>query len=192
MITVDPDSSRRRLRLRVAAKLMVYLAFAGIVYVFVSALMSGDGKVPDVPSMRVDISQLQPGDIEFVNWQNRPIVIYRRTDGDIEQLGVLAQRLLDANSVSSEQPMGLNNDFRSRVPEWFVAIGLGTGQGCTVELLPASDELFQREAWPGGFIDSCGKDRYDFAGRVIDGQYATRNLTVPLYSIEENTLILGR
>lgn len=192
MITVDPDSSRRRLRLRVAAKLMMYLAFAGIVYVFLSALFSGGNDVPVVPSLRVDISHLQPGDVEFVNWENRPIVIYRRTEADIEQLGAPGQRLLDAASVSSEQPQGLNNDFRSPLPEWFVAIGLGTGHGCTLELLPASEELFQRKAWTGGFVDSCGKDRYDFAGRVYDGQYATRNLTVPLYSVEENTLILGR
>ena len=171
---------------------MMYMGAGAIIYVFLSAIRPGDGNVPDVPSMRVDLTEMMPGEVDFHVWENRPVLIYRREDADIIALRTRDSRLLDASSFNSEQPDQFVNNFRSESPEWFVAIALGTGQGCTVELLAGSDEPFQGQVWHGGFKDSCGDDRYDFAGRVFDEQYATRNLTVPDYSIEGPTLILGR
>ena len=189
---VTEDDARRRLRLRVAAKLMGYLAFAGVVYVFISAIMSGDGEVPNVPSMRVSIAALQPGQTEFMTWEGRPVLVYRRSNADVVQLRTADERIKDPDSLSSEQPDFAQTPLRSQNIEHFVAIALGTGQGCTVEFLPQSDESFQGEPWTGGFMDSCGKDRYDLAGRVFDDQYAGKNLQVPQYTIEGDTLILGR
>jgi ubiquinol-cytochrome c reductase iron-sulfur subunit len=186
------EDAQRRLRLRVAAKLMGYLAFAGVAYVFISAIMSGDGEVRSVPSLRVDISQLQPGQVQFLTWEGRPVLVYRRSNADIVQLRTVDERLADPDSGSSEQPEFAINDWRSQNPDYFVAIALGTGQGCTVEFMPPDNETFQGTAWQGGFRDSCGKDRYDLAGRVYDNQYAGENLNVPQYAIDGNTLVLGR
>ena len=192
---IKPTSSeaeQRRLRLRVAIKMMAYLGFAGIVYVFISAIMSGDGEVPNVPSMRVDIAGIQPGQAEFLSWEGRPVVVYRRSDEDVVSLRTENPRTRDSDSASSGQPEFARTAMRSQNPDYFVAIALGTGQGCTVELVPASSQKFQGQLWSGGFLDSCGKDRYDLAGRVYDDQYATENLRVPQYSIEGSTLILGQ
>ncbi len=189
---VSEQDAKRRLRLRVAAKMMMYLGFAGVVYVFISALMSGDGEVPNVPSMRVDIAGIEPGQIEFLSWEGRPVLVYRRTDADIVALRSGDPRIRDPDSNSSVQPEFAKNWMRSQSPDYFVSIALGTGQGCTVEMVPASDELFQGKPWQGGFMDSCGKDRFDFAGRVFEKQYAGKNLQVPQYGIDGTTLVLGR
>ncbi|MFK7997247.1 MAG: hypothetical protein AB8B87_24170 [Granulosicoccus sp.] len=186
------EDARRRLRLRVAAKVMLYLGFAGMVYVFISALMSGDGEVPAVPSKLVDISNLEPGEVDFLTWEGRPVLVYRRMDSDVVKLRTTDDRLRDPDSARSDQPPFAQNILRSETADYFVAIALGTGQGCTVSHVPASGEAFQGRAWEGGFVDSCGKDRYDFAGRVYEDQYASKNLKVPQYAIDGTTLILGR
>ena len=194
-LQIRPASAKekqRRLRLRVAAKAMLYIGMASIVYVFLSAIMSGDGEVPAVPSLRVDISDIQPGEVDFLTWAGRPVLVYRRTDADIVNLRSDNTSLRDPTSARSDQPEFASNALRASEPEFFIAIALGTGQGCTVELLPASDEQFQGKPWQGGFMDSCGKDRYDLAGRVYDKQYARENLRVPQYGIDGQTLILGR
>ena len=159
---------------------------------FISAIRSGPGTVPDVPGLHVDLSQIGPGQLEIVNWQSRPVLIYRRTDADIVSLRTPDARLLDAASLNSDQPENFANDFRAQLPDWFVAIAVGTGKGCVVELLTESAETFQQQPWTGGFKESCGEDRYDLSGRVYQAQYATRNLAVPTYTIADNTLILGR
>ena len=186
------DDIQRRLRLRVAAKMMGYLAFAGMVYVFISALMSGDGEVPSVPSLRVDISGMQAGDAQFLTWEGRPVLIYRRSNADVVTLRSTDERIRDPDSARSTQPEFAQNAWRSQEPDYFVAIALGTGQGCTVEVVPAGGEIFQGQAWQGGFMDSCGKDRFDLAGRVFDGQYASENLQVPQYTLQDQMLVLGK
>lgn len=186
------EDEQRRLRLRVVAKMMMYLALAGIAYVIISAITSGDGEVPEVPGLRVDISSLQPGKVDFLIWQGRPVLIYRRSDEDIVGLRSNDPRLEDPASARSEQPADFQNAWRSPEPGYFVAIALGTGQGCNVVHLPAQSDEFQGQPWAGGFMDNCGKDRFDLAGRVYQKQYASENLKVPQYTIEGSTLILGR
>ena len=192
MKSKDTDTARRRLKLRVAAKLMIYVGFAGVLYVFFAAFRSGDGKIPSLPGMRVSIAHIQPGEADFFSWEGRPVVVYRRLQTDASMLRSDDKRLLDASSMNSEQPESSINAWRSETPEWFVALALGTDLGCSIALLPASNELFQGQVWSGGFVDSCRKARYDLAGRVYKSQYAERNLIVPRYGIVDDTLILGR
>lgn len=172
--------------------MMMYLGLAGVVYVFISAIMSGDGQVPSVPSLRVDIADIKPGEADFLTWEGRPVLVYRRTDSDVVNLRSADKRIKDPDSMGSDQPEFAKNSTRSRTLDYFVAIAVGTGQGCTVVHVPESTEVFQGRSWDGGFMDSCGKDRYDLAGRVYDDQYAGKNLKVPQYGIEGTTLILGR
>ncbi len=187
-----PEDVLKRRRLRVIAKLMAYVGFAAVVYVIASAIMSGDGKVPNIPTQRVDVSQLQAGNVEFLTWQGRPVLVYRRTDEQVVSLRTADPRLQDSGSNRSDQPEFAKNDTRSADLELFVAIALGTGQGCVVTLVPATPEAFQGEPWQGGFMDSCDNDRFDSAGRVYENQYASENLRVPQYSIEGTTVILGK
>jgi ubiquinol-cytochrome c reductase iron-sulfur subunit len=171
---------------------MLWLAVAGIVYIFISAIRSGNGEVPSVPSLKVGIGDLQSGQARLLTWEGRPVILYRRQDSDFARLRTADARLVDPGSARSEQPAAFANDFRSESPELFVAIALGTDLGCSVDYLPPSEEPFQGQPWVGGFVDSCRKARYDLAGRVYESQYATRNLVVPQYSVSGDTLVLGR
>lgn len=194
-MTVNPiseEDQQRRLKLRVAAKVMLGVAVLGVLYVFIAAIRSGTGEVAEVPALRVDLADLQPGESRLVSWEGRPVLLYRRQDSDYASLRTPDTRLTDAQSEKSTQPAAFVNAFRSASPELFVAIALGTDLGCSVYYLPPDSLPFQGKPWGGGFEDTCRKSRYDTAGRVYEAQYADKNLIVPPYTLNDNILILGR
>ncbi|MFT6308681.1 MAG: ubiquinol-cytochrome c reductase iron-sulfur subunit [Halioglobus sp.] len=186
------EAEQRRLKLRVAIKAMVYVGVFAILYVLFSSFRNSSQGIPTVPSKIIDVSQMQMGEAMFLSWEGRPVIIYRRQDSEFSTLRTIDERLLDAKSQSSDQPGNALNAYRSVTPEWFVAIALGTDQGCSLTHVPADTTQFQQQPWQGGFIDSCRKSRYDLAGRVYESQYATRNLVVPPYGVSAETLILGQ
>ncbi|ASJ72215.1 hypothetical protein [Granulosicoccus antarcticus] len=194
-MSVKPTSvedQQRRLKLRVAVKLMLSLGVLGVLYVFIAGLRSGGGDVDDVPSLRVSTADLLPGQHRLLSWEGRPVMLYRRQDSDYANLRTPDERLSDPQSAKSIQPQTMATPFRSATPDVFVAIALGTDQGCSISFLPPDDSLFQRLPWTGGFVDSCRKSRYDVAGRVYETQYADKNLVVPPYTFNDEVLILGR
>ncbi len=186
---ISEQDLQRRLKLRVAAKLMLGVAVLSVFYVFIAAIRSGTGEVPEVPTMRVNLADLLPGESRLVSWEGRPVLLYRRQDSDYATLRTPDARLTDAQSGKSTQPAALANEFRSATPDLFVAIALGTDLGCSVSHLPPDGSEFQGKPWRGGFVDTCRKSRYDTAGRVYGAQYADRNLIVPSYTF---ILIPGR
>ncbi|MGQ7843909.1 hypothetical protein ACUNV4_05495 [Granulosicoccus sp. 3-233] len=189
---LSAEEQRRRLRLRVAAKLMVGFAILCLLYVLAAQVFTGGGATPAMPTLRVATADLLPGESRVISWEDRPVLLYRRRVEDIAQLRSPDDRLRDASSRQSKQPDEYRDDLRSASPELYVAIALGTDLGCPVSFLPAERAQFQGGPWTGGFIDSCRKSRYDLAGRVYRSQYADRNLVVPRYVLEGDTLILGR
>jgi ubiquinol-cytochrome c reductase iron-sulfur subunit len=185
-------AEQRRLKLRVAIKVMVYFGVLSILYVLFSSFRNSSQDMPAIPSLKVDVSQMQVGEAMFLNWEGRPVLIYRRQNSEFSTLRIRDERLLDPSSEHSDQPPDALNAYRSVQPDWFVAIALGTDQGCSLTHLTANDSQFQKQSWRGGFIDSCRKSRYDLSGRVYESQYATRNLVVPPYRISGETIILGQ
>lgn len=183
-----------RLRLRLIAKSMLALAFFAVVFVFLSAFLSGDPESDGKVGMRVDVADVAPGETIIVMWEQRPVVVQRRTRDTVAALvDGSGAGLRDPDSSRSEQPSDATNALRSSDPGWFVAIGLGTDYGCPVHALPANpDESVAGMPWNGGFEDECRHSRYDPAGRVYADQYADRNLVVPPYTIRGDALILGR
>ena len=181
----------RRLRLRVAAKLMLSVGFVGILYVVLSMMFSSNPDSKVVPTKVVDIGGMRAGEVRIVLWEGRPVMIYHRTDGQVQALKAADPRLHDAASTHSRQPAWAKNEQRSSVPEYFISIGVGTDFSCPIDLLPASEQPFMGQPWSGGFVDECRGARYDFAGRVYSGQYADQNLIVPAYRINGKVLILG-
>jgi len=155
-------------------------------------LRSGSDEVVAGPTKKVDIRQLAVGRAEFLIWEGRPVVVYRRRQQEIAVLSSQNPLLLDPESKKSDQPESMRHDRRSQDDNWFVAIALGTDLGCRIDLLAASSEVFQGQPWAGGFVDTCRQSRFDLAGRVFKSQYATKNLVVPTYSVEEGSIILGR
>ena len=193
------DTSRaneaRRLRLRVVAKTMLGVAFLATLFVFLSAFLSGDREAETTPAVRVNVADVAPGETIVAMWEGRPVLVQRRTPEAIAALRAgpaEAPVLRDPASAESAQPDGLDPALRSVEPEWFVALGLGTDQGCPVRALPADPgEDFGGAPWAGGFVDECRGSRYDGAGRVFARQYADRNLVVPAHVRRGDTLVIG-
>ncbi len=170
---------------------MLGLGFVGILYVVLSMMFSSNPDSKVVPTKVVDIAGIRAGEVRIVLWEGRPVLIYHRTNQQLQALKAADPRLLDATSTNSIQPAWAKNEQRSSVPEYFISIGVGTDFSCPIDVLPASEQPFMGQSWGGGFIDECRGARYDFAGRVYSGQYAEQNLIVPEYRINGKVLILG-
>ncbi len=173
------EDNSRRLHLRVLAKILIGIAFFVALYVVLAMVFGSNTGARKLSSQLVDLTQIKPGGFELVLWEGRPVMIYRRTAADIAVLDLPNPTLLDPDSKASRQPNWAQNPYRSRKPEWFVAIGVGLDFSCPIKL---SDS---------GFADECRGSQYDFAGRVLRQQYADENLIVPVYTISGNTLLLG-
>lgn len=190
----SPTEETRRLRLRVLVKAMLATAALAVLFVSFAFFFSGDDERARLPGLNVDVQDMQPGDTQRVLWERRPVMVYRRTDAAIAALtapaATAAGRLRDPDSRRSEQPEAMRNALRSREPQWFVAIALGTDQGCPVMVADTADGSALE------FIDECRGSRYDGAGRVLAGQFADKNLAVPAHDFETTDgrlmLVLGR
>lgn len=182
------DTASRRFYYRVALKLMALVMAAFAFLMVLSGLFGGPDTDPS-ESLVVDLSAMAPGELRIVSWAGREVLILRRSAGmdaaDTEGSG----RLYDPASRWSLQPAGARNSGRTLVPGYFIAYARGTDLSCPLD--PVPPEAAAQEGWGGGFADRCRGSRYDFAGRVYDGQPARRNLEVPDYRVEGTRLILG-
>ena len=80
------DQEERRLRLRVAAKLMLALGFFATLYVVLSVLLHADPASRVMPTQSVQIGGMRPGDVRKLLWEGRPVLVYYRTRDDIARL----------------------------------------------------------------------------------------------------------
>jgi ubiquinol-cytochrome c reductase iron-sulfur subunit len=140
----------------------------------------------------VDISKLEPGAMQRVEWRGRAIFVVNRTD---EMLGTLSKDvglLRDPESEESTQPEYAKNEHRSVRPNYLVLEGVCTHLGCApqsrFEVAPAD----LGPDWPGGFYCPCHGSKFDLAGRVFAGVPAPLNLPVPPHRfINETTILIG-
>lgn len=169
---------KRRQALRVASKLMGAFGVLAFVAVLISSMSNSESVSNDLPSMLVDTSAIDEGQIDYTVWHGRPVLIYRRTLADLQALQLASPNLADAASEQSVQPDFPNMQLRSLTSEWFVAFSSGTDMGCPIKL----DS--------GRLTDSCAGSSYDLAGRVHSDQPAKKNLAVPPYTVKPNGNIL--
>lgn len=189
----DRASRPRRLqRLRVAFKLMLAVAFCAIVVVGFAQFGGRSITIDSTPQQRVHLGDIAQGQLVTVLWEGRPVLVYRRTLAETNALknapgnamgsgeATEKHQLVDPDSKKSLQPAHSLNPWRSSDPEWFVAINQGTDFGCTLQL--TEQQLL---------VDTCRGSRYDLAGRVLKAQIATKNISVPAYTITGEVLVLG-
>lgn len=165
--------------LRVSVKVMVLAGVVLFALMLLSSLSGRDTIRPATPAMIVPTDDILVGEARFVVWEERPVLVYRRSDNDINALTSAKQKLGDATELPTANP------------RWFVAFANGTDLSCPIKLLePGGD--FKGEPWLGGFVDTCRGSRYDFAGRVFANQNATRNLKLPPYVLKpDGNIVLG-
>lgn len=152
-------------------------------------VFSGATTPPDLPTLRVAVSDLLPGAHKIIDWEGRPVLIMRRDARMQSSVDDLDPALLhDPASADSVQPKTALAVWRSRDPAWFVAIAVGTDLGCPVRVAEPAELPAGLAA---GLRDTCRGAFYDLAGRVLDGQQADENLTVPSYRLDGDVLVLG-
>src|SRR5690606_24443977 len=115
--------------------------------------------------VEVDISALEPGEMVTVEWRGKPVWILRRTQEQLAALPKLDPLLADPDSDRPGfTPPFAKNEYRSRNPEYFVAVGICTHLGCSpTPQLAAGNGPGLPSGWEGGFFCPCHGSAFDLA-----------------------------
>ncbi|MAK54494.1 ubiquinol-cytochrome c reductase iron-sulfur subunit [Neopusillimonas maritima] len=145
--------------------------------------------------VEVNVSSIKPGEMRTVEWRGKPVWILHRTEQQIQELKDNDSQLADPNSERPGfTPPYAQNEYRSRKPELFVAVGICTHLGCspTPELAAEPGPGLPAD-WEGGFFCPCHGSTFDLAGRVYKNKPAPDNLEVPPYqfSADGSSVIIG-
>jgi len=137
-----------------------------------------------------DISKLKPGQTINIEWRGKPVMVYRRDEGELETLKAITERLRDPESKVDQQPEYCTNAYRSIRPEIGVIVAICTHLGCSPKYRPEPDSV--GDDWPGGLYCPCHGSKFDLAGRVYKGVPAPMNLEVPPHWFpREDVIIVG-
>ncbi len=142
--------------------------------------------------VEADISRLQPGEMQTVEWQGKPVWIIHRTKEMLESIRKDDHLLTDPGSNVPQQPEYAKNEFRSIKEEYAVLVGVCTHLGCSPKFKSVEDKAEMGADWNGGFYCPCHGSKFDFAGRVYKGAPAPINLRVPRHTyLSESTILIG-
>ncbi|MGE4339897.1 MAG: ubiquinol-cytochrome c reductase iron-sulfur subunit, partial [Pigmentiphaga sp.] len=143
-------------------------------------------------AVEVDISELKPGERVTVEWRGKPVWILHRSPEMLETLNTTNSEVADPDSERPGfTPPYAQNAWRSRKPEYLVAVGICTHLGCspTANLAPTPGPGLPAN-WDGGFFCPCHGSTFDLAGRVFKNKPAPDNLEVPPYQFLSDTRII--
>lgn len=150
--------------------------------------MNPSADVQALSTIRVDISDVQPGTQLRVLYLGKPVFIRRRTPAEIDEARAVALTDLpdplaqNANGNPSADASDANRAM-DESGEWLVMIGVCTHLGC----VPIGDGAGEF----GGWYCPCHGSHYDTAGRIRKGPAPT-NLPIPVARfLDENTIQLG-
>lgn len=178
---LPPDPSRR---LWVTTACAVGGA-AGVATVvpFVGSFAPSDKARAAGAPVQLDVASIPAGEMRTVEWRGKPVWVLHRTPEQIEQLPKNDPYLADPQSDRPGfTPEYAKNEYRSRKPEYFVAVGICTHLGCSpTPHLAAGAGPGLPAGWEGGFTCPCHGSTFDLAGRVYKNVPAPDNLEVPPY-----------
>ena len=149
--------------------------------------MNPSADVKALASIRVDVSDVEPGTQLTVKWLGKPVFIRRRTEDEIQEArSVSLNDLPDGTARNENIPetsAADENRSLDEAGEWRVMMGVCTHLGC-VPLGDGAGEF-------GGWFCPCHGSHYDSSGRIRKGP-APENLPVPVASfVDETTIKLG-
>ena len=167
-------------------------AGAALAVPFVSTFAPSEKARAAGAPVEVDVSTLAPGEMRTVEWRGKPVWIINRTK---EQLGSLKQNdgeLADPKSLRPGfTPTYAKNEWRSRKPDLFVAVGICTHLGCSpTPKFTTGPQPSLPNNWDGGFLCPCHGSTFDMAGRAYKNKPAPDNLEVPPYQYLSDTRII--
>lgn len=184
-------ASRRRFLVR-ATSTMAGVGVAVTAVPFVESLLPSERAKAGGAPVEIDISKLEVGQKMTVLWRSRPIWVIHRSKEELATLPKMVNRVADPYSKVAQQPPDMKNlhlkqGIRAIKPEYLVLVGICTHLGCIPGYKPQPHSIGPN--WLGGFLCPCHGSRYDLSGRVLKDFPAPRNLPVPPYYYEKDTLI---
>ena len=149
--------------------------------------MNPSADVKALSSIRVDVSEIEPGTQLTVKWLGKPVFIRRRTEDEIsEARGVAMDDLIDLSARNNNAPeldAADENRALDETGEWLVMMGVCTHLGC----VPLGDGAGDFHGW----FCPCHGSHYDTSGRIRKGP-APENLPVPVAAfVDDTTIKLG-
>jgi ubiquinol-cytochrome c reductase iron-sulfur subunit len=145
--------------------------------------------------VEVDIGGLKPGEKTVVEWRGKPVWIMHRTPEQLASLKKTDALVADPNSERKNYPTPdyAKNEYRSRKPELFVAVGICSHLGCSPsDKFTPGPQPSLPDDWAGGFLCPCHGSTFDLAGRVFKNKPAPDNLEVPPYMyLSDSKLLIG-
>ncbi|KDM92758.1 ubiquinol-cytochrome c reductase iron-sulfur subunit [Photobacterium galatheae] len=187
-----PVSNGRRRFLTATTSVVGGLGAVAVAVPFIKSWNpSAKAKAAGAP-VEVDISKLEEGQMIRVEWRGKPVWVVRRSQAILDELPTHDDRLRDPQAAEPQQPAYATNEYRSRKPEIFIAVGICTHLGCSPTYLPDTFSE-QVSGVPAGFFCPCHGSKFDLAGRVFQGVPAPLNLVVPPHMfLNDNTILVGQ
>lgn len=183
---IQVDEKRRKFLID-SVKIISALGAMSAVFPFISSLSPNKKTLRENHPVKIDISDLSPGEQMTVIWRGKPIWIYHRTSQQVHEINKFNPNLRDPDSLTNQQPEYAKNVYRSRNPKYLVLVGLCTHLGCAPKLQNAN-----MQNKPAGFYCPCHGSRFDLSGRVYKNMPAPVNLEVPpYYFLNDTTLVIG-
>ena len=144
--------------------------------------------------VEVDVGSIALGEMRTVEWRGKPVWLIHRTKEQLESLNVTNSEVADPDSKRAGfTPPYARNEWRSRKPDMFVAVGICTHLGCSpTPKFATGAQPGLPAGWEGGFLCPCHGSTFDMAGRVFKNKPAPDNLEVPPYQyISDTRIIIG-
>ncbi len=142
-------------------------------------------------AVTVNLSEIRPGEVRSYAWRGLPVLVFRRTEEQLDSLRLTDTKVLDDSDPEEAQPPYVDEGFRSVNPEFLVLLGNCTHLGCVPRQDTETGKSLLGNWWPGGFHCPCHDSIYDNAGRVVRGP-APSNLRVPPhYFAKSDELVIG-
>jgi len=168
----------RRLLFSVIIKLMMFSGLLLLILVLLNSLFTSSGSVTkttnnEIPSVMLDVTEMQSGQIKKTRWGNKEVAILLRQFPD---------KLLHTSSEISAKDLhpSMKQKTRSKKPEYFVYFNTGDSRNCPLY-------------YAGGvFKDVCSSNRFDEAGRDINANLQGYMVGIPPHYFEKSTVIFGK
>ena len=162
------------------------------------------------PNITVDIKELDEGDFKVVLYKGLPVIIYRRTREDIQNIIATNEYVYDPFSKDQyrwtySKPKDvflkesfLKSPFRSIKKDIFVASLVSPIFSCQVIRLQKGDRAETLKSriesetikWFGGYVDPCNDVYYGTAGRVYFGNSNGLHMRIPKHEFtDKNTIV---
>lgn len=168
------EHAKRRDFLTLTAAAMAAAGGAAVIWPLIDS-MNPSKEVGYQSKTEINLALIRLGQRVTIKWRGQPIFVDHRTPRQIAQAEATPlDGLKDPEADSA----------RVKQKEWLVVVGICTHLGCVPLGQNGRDP---RGNW-GGWFCPCHGSHYDTSGRVRKGP-APRNLKVPPYSIDENSIL---